>query len=324
MEKQIPLYDIVPGKGELTFVSLVDRPAIMEKGLAFNNQSMQFSADTDKGMIVGPAMIPDVIIPRYDDEMGEYAVRFSKETIEYFFEQFNELTKEHKVNIDHTDTVVKSAFVRANWLVEDKENDKMNYYGLSYPEGTWMMEVKVKDLDWFREHVKKEGRYGFSVEGLFQLEMAGNINKNELKMEKMTIEQFKLMLAELTPEEVSAIQEVIKEVMPDNTPADLVEDVAALVTEVIEDVTAEDDSTEELATEDKEEELATEEKEKDYYSKEEVDSKIEEMITLIAELKNELTPKQDNEEEQKMEMSAIELRMQGMRNLLMSEVRLDF
>lgn len=357
MEDMIPLYKILPGQGELEFVSLVDKPAILEKGLAFRKEGnvlpetgesfesvtdypkgisetaqqleMKFAADPIKGIIVGPAMIPDVIIPRYDKEMGAYAVQFSKETIEYFFEQFNEMTKEYKVNIDHTDKVVESAFVRANWLVADKDNDKMNFYGLSYPVGTWMMEVKVKDKEWFKDYVINKEKYGFSVEGAFALELEGKINKSKIKMKMEKIEQIKALMAELSPEEVSIIKDAIVEVAGDEIPADVVEDVTDTVEEVINELMPETEEEEEVVvdetpeTEELAEELA-EEKDKDYYTKEEVDSKVEEMVNLLAELRNEMKPKQmEEDKEEELQFNRVELMMNGVRNLAMSGVRFD-
>ena len=434
MEDMIPLYKILPGQGELEFVSLVDKPAILEKGLAFRKEGnvlpetgesfesvtdypkgisetaqravdyaeengwgscgtdvgktrahqlakgepisedtikrmysflarhkgqgadkgeygdgcgrlmydawggdaalswserylqqleMKFSADPIKGIIVGPAMIPDVIIPRYDKEMGAYAVQFSKETIEYFFEQFNEMTKEYKVNIDHTDKVVESAFVRANWLVEDKENDKMNFYGLSYPVGTWMMEVKVKDKEWFKDYVINKEKYGFSVEGAFALELEGKINKSKIKMKMEKIEQIKALMAELSPEEVSIIKDAIVEVAGDEIPADVVEDVTDTVEEVINELMPETEE-EVVVDETPETEELAEEKDKEYYTKEEVDSKVEEMVNLLAELRNEMKPKQmEEDKEEELQFNRVDLMMNGVRNLAMSGVRFD-
>jgi len=286
--ERIPLYRVIPGEGELEFVSLVKQPAIMEKGLAFSKQiEMRFAADDVKGVVVGPAMIPGVIMDRYDEEIGDYAVVFDEESIEYFQEQFIRSTEKHKVNFDHFG-VVESAFIKSMWLIEDPKRDKSNVYGFEYPKGTLMMEVKVTDKEWFKNAVQKEGRFGFSVEGLFSMKPEGYINKN-LKMSKL--EKIKLMLAELSDEEKEAILEVIQEVAE----PEVAEQVAEAVVEAVEETETEEAEAEE--TETVEEEMKEEDKEE---VKEEMEvltmetvmaalePKFEEIYSMLAELRNEL------------------------------------
>lgn len=327
MEK-IPLYHAVPGEGYLEFVSLVDQPAIIEKGLAFA-QELRFQAVEDKGIIVGPAMIPDVIMSRYDKETGEYAIVFSKESIEWFQEEFNRSAKDNKVNFDHN-AVVPSAFIKSNWIVEDDKNDKMNMYGLSYPVGTWMMEVKVTDKDWFARYVKEEGRYGFSVEGLFQLERKGSVNKNEMiKMskEKLTAETLKLMLAELSPEEVQLIQDAIADVVAE---PEVVAEVTDSVAEVINELMPEE-VKEEVKEEELQEEIPVDVPVVDnevIIAKvmEEIAPKMDEIYAMIAELKNEMGKQSPSEEvvENVEVMSAFERKMTGMRHLAMSGLNIAY
>jgi hypothetical protein len=58
------------------------------------------------------------------------------------------------------------AFVSESWIVENPDNDKSNALGLMYPEGTWVITMKVQDTQLWKDI--KEGKYkGFSVEGFF-------------------------------------------------------------------------------------------------------------------------------------------------------------
>jgi hypothetical protein len=218
----IPIYKAVIGLGSLDFVSLVDNPAIIEKGLAFNeeiNKRILFSLikenfkATSKQIIIGPAMIPDVLMYRFDEEVGEYAVVFSKEAIEYFHEEFSSQVKDFKINFDHKG-IVESAFIKSAWIIEDKLNDKSNMYGFDFPVGTLMMEVKVKDENFFNKMVKEEGRYGFSVEGMFSLEKTGEvIDKNKLlkmEKEKFSVEDILKELGTLTAEELDLIKKAVE------------------------------------------------------------------------------------------------------------------
>ena len=67
-------------------ISLVSEPAIEENFLAFNNQEKsKFTfavADLDRRILIGPALIPNKQIHRYDRKSGEeYFVWFSKSTV---------------------------------------------------------------------------------------------------------------------------------------------------------------------------------------------------------------------------------------------------
>jgi len=180
MEQKLPVYNIVfdPNKEEqgLEFVSLVADPAIMEKGLAFN-KSMKFAVDRDKQVIIGPAMIPD--LPLYRNMEGkEFYVVFTQHVIDQLFEKFMKAPRAYKVNVDH-DRVVESAFIKSAWIIEDDTHDKSVKYGFSLPVGTLMLEVKIEDTQFWIDQVKDAGKFGFSVEGLFDLQLAGHFSTQQ-------------------------------------------------------------------------------------------------------------------------------------------------
>jgi hypothetical protein len=226
--KELPVYKITIDdldESGIEFVSLVEKPAIVIKGLMFNNQNMKFASlppchdycvcyidddgewqfgttetspcdycveqkqnyeamynfsaqkydfkfNEEKQIIAGPAIIPDLHIYRYDNELGEYYVTFERDTIEKMVEKFNKLQKEYKINLEHSDTMVP-AFIKGSWIIEDSENDKSRMYGFTdLPVGTWFIEVKVEDRDfWFKE-VKTKNRSGFSIEGLMGIKLS--------------------------------------------------------------------------------------------------------------------------------------------------------
>jgi hypothetical protein len=265
MEKKIPVYTIALTEGAgLDFVSFVDEPAIMEMGLAFNKQEdvYRFATNVDKQIVAGAAMIPDIPLYRRDAD-GEFYVIFTKEVIEQLVEKFNKSSKEHKINVDHKD-VVESAFIKSNWIIEDTEHDKSRMYGFdNLPVGTWFIEVKVGDADFWNNQIKTNGKFGFSVEGLFGLELLreqfnanNNPNKNEDKME-------------LTPKEIEMI-----------TKLRLAEEAV-----IIEDATS--GSTEEvvIVEETKEEEIEAPALDEAKVA-EMIQAKYDELLSMIAELKS--------------------------------------
>jgi hypothetical protein len=259
------------GCGKLMYDSWGGEEALSWSERYLNQMNFQFKKQKDKQIVVGPAMIPELPIYRYDEDMGEYYVVFSAEVIEQLVEKFNKSNKEYKINVDH-DNIVNSAFVKSNWIIEDKANDKSNYYGFDLPKGTWMVEVKVEDENFWNSEVKDNAKFGFSVEGMFGLEFDKMINNKFFKKEeKMKLKDIKLALADLTPEEVAQLQAAIAEVAP----AEIVEEITAAVVEVVQE-----QMTEGISEPIIEVEMAVE-----TYTKEEVDAKFEELMIMIAEVK---------------------------------------
>lgn len=153
-------------------ISLVKYPAIESNFVFFSKQGKpsqmvtMASVQQDKRTIIGPALIPEKIIPRIDERTGEeYDVYFTAQTVKQASEWFlrrnfsNNHTFEHQFSIDGV-SVVES------WIVEDPERDKSALYGLSMPAGTWMVRLHVgNDQIW--EQVKSGSVQGLSIEGWF-------------------------------------------------------------------------------------------------------------------------------------------------------------
>ena len=167
--EKLPTYEIVVDEFDetgISLISLVEDPAIMVKGMAFNNNSMMsFKEIGDKQVIVGPALIPDMRIYREDEKYGKYYVTFSRETIEKMVEKFNKYGSNRKINIDHSNMMV-DAFILEDWIVEDTVYDKSRKYGIEVPVGTYMIMVKIEDSKFWNEEVKGNGKFGFSIEGM--------------------------------------------------------------------------------------------------------------------------------------------------------------
>jgi len=145
---------------------------LIDKGTSYERLGTQlkFSVQSEKKKIIGPALIPDMDIYRRDPDGFEYFIRFSKETIEKLVEKFNKAGSTRRINFNHTKQMV-NAFINSSWI-KDSENDK----SVGYPEfkdlpiGTWFIEVKVEDENFWNSKVKDEGYYSFSIEGILGLE----------------------------------------------------------------------------------------------------------------------------------------------------------
>ena len=130
----------------------------------------QFSKEefADQQMLVGPAMVPDKLIYRIDMD-GEYYVYFPKEAIKKIAYKYMENQYTDSANIEHnSNDPLKDIFVVESWIVTDPKRDKsVVYTGQEYPEGTWMVAMKVKNKQVWDEYVKTGKVKGFSVEGFF-------------------------------------------------------------------------------------------------------------------------------------------------------------
>jgi len=147
-------------------ISIVEEPAIEEDFVALKAHKIEMAeVDTDKRVLMGPALIPDRKIYRRNDE-EEYYIFFSKDTVRKASELFlargnqNNSTLEHQYDLNGL-SVVES------WIVDDPQKDKSNLYNLNVPEGTWMVSVKVNNEEVWQEFVKTGKVKGFSIEGYF-------------------------------------------------------------------------------------------------------------------------------------------------------------
>ena len=122
----------------------------------------------DQQIVIGPAMIPNQMIYRMDDN-GEYYVYFSEDTIQKIAYKYMQRKYTDSANIEHNGyEPLKDVFVVESWIVKDSDKDKSTIYtGEKYPKGTWMVAMKIKNKEVWEEYVKSGKVKGFSVEGYF-------------------------------------------------------------------------------------------------------------------------------------------------------------
>jgi hypothetical protein len=139
------------------------KPFNMPKRGYYSKSAFKFASE-DQMILVGPAMIPNVSIPRIDENGEKYFVRFSPETIKEICMKYMKEGRTGDVNTDHEENSA-GAYIYESWIVES-ENDKANtVYGYDVPVGTWMLSMKVDDKKtWAR--IKAGELRGFSIEGI--------------------------------------------------------------------------------------------------------------------------------------------------------------
>lgn len=156
----------------IRLISIVENPAIAVKGYAFSEVSYyQFEEIEDEQIIVGPALIPNQKIYQEDEKLGPHFVTFSKEGIRKMVEKFNKTGSNRRINVEHTNQMV-DAYIMEDWIVEDNVYDKSRKYGFELPIGTYMISVKVDDSDFWKDKVKGESKFSFSIEGMLKQRLA--------------------------------------------------------------------------------------------------------------------------------------------------------
>ena len=125
--------------------------------------------DKEKQLVVGPIMVPERLIYRYDILNGDYWVYFSKDTIEKIAHKYLINNYQSSVNIEHSeDGDVEDITLVESWLVEDSEKDKSYaMMGKTYPKGTWFGTMKINNKKVWDEYIKQGKVMGWSVEGFF-------------------------------------------------------------------------------------------------------------------------------------------------------------
>lgn len=183
MAKKIKKYKV--GINSETYaISLVESPAIESDFIALSKEEEDklqvFLESNEKHMLYGAALIPEKDIYRNNGEQ-EFYINFSKESIERMSQDFMKEYRQYEIKTDHED-VANEVCVVESWLVSDSYKDKSNALGINVPEGTWMVGLKVNNIETW-ERVKAGELKGFSVESMISLEEFGKQNNTNMNIE---------------------------------------------------------------------------------------------------------------------------------------------
>ena len=177
MAKKIKKYKV--GIDSETYaISMVESPAIESDFVALSKEEeVKVFLESDKRhMVYGAALIPDKDIYRNNGEQ-EFYISFTKESIEKMSQDFMKNYRQNEVTLDHEE-MANDITITESWLVEDPYKDKANALGINVPKGTWMIGMKVNQIDVW-ERVKSGELKGFSVESMISLE---EFSKNDNNM----------------------------------------------------------------------------------------------------------------------------------------------
>lgn len=158
-------------------ISMVEQPAIEVDYVALAKQEeveVKLSSD-ERHICYGPALIPNKDIYRNNGEQ-EFYINFTEESIVKMSQDFMKEYRQKEVTLDH-ESEADEVYIVESWLVEDPYKDKANALGFNVPKNTWMIGMKVNNIEvWDR--VKAGELKGFSVESMISLEEFSKIDNN--------------------------------------------------------------------------------------------------------------------------------------------------
>ena len=174
---ELPIYELMINEdlqddAEVSFIALVDKPAIQKNWNAFKENVKFQIVSEDKRIISGPVMLADVPIYRNDATNGEYYVVFTKDTIFKIAQKFFKKGYQANVNLMHDSNQQVEGVTMFESFISDIDRGILPMRGFEdAPDGSWFCSFKVED-DKVWEMIK-EGKFkGFSVEGVFEYQKA--------------------------------------------------------------------------------------------------------------------------------------------------------
>jgi hypothetical protein len=170
---ELPIYELriqedLADDAEVSFVALVDKPAIQKDFLVFNEQKLAFAIQDDEQHIIsGPLMLADEPIIRNNAKYGQHFIKFSAETIKEIAIKFSKKGYQKNVNLMHDDNMQLDGLVMfESFIVDSKRGIKpMNGFE-EVKDGSWFGSFYVENPQAW-DLIKQGKVKGFSVEGMF-------------------------------------------------------------------------------------------------------------------------------------------------------------
>jgi hypothetical protein len=147
-------------------ISLVEKPAIESNfiTLAKEYEMNLAEVDTEKRILMGPALIPNKMIFRKEGE-HKFNVFFSEATVEQASQMYLKAGNQSNATLHHKTKVDGMSLVES-WIITNPEMDKSKAYGFDLPKGTWMVSMKADNDEMWKKAKSGEVK-GFSIEGYF-------------------------------------------------------------------------------------------------------------------------------------------------------------
>lgn len=172
----LPIYELqiqeeLQDDSEVSFIALVDKPAIQRDFVAFSEDRPQLNfaiQDEDKHIISGPLMLADKPIYRNNKQFGEHYVTFTADTIKDIAIKFSKKGYQGNVNLMHDKDMQLEGLIMFESFIVDKARGIQPMAGFEdAKDGSWFGSFYVENEKAWQ--LIKEGKVkGFSVEGFFE------------------------------------------------------------------------------------------------------------------------------------------------------------
>ena len=166
MELPVYLMTIDEVDEGVSYVALVESPAIERPFQAFSKEKMRFTETGEKRVLTGPLMLADTPIIRRDKTRGEYFVIFQKETIRKMVQKYFKQGNQHNVNAEHS-TAIDGVYMFESYLIDRERgiNPPKGYEDAK--DGSWFGSFKVENDKVWED---RDQFTGFSIEGYFGMQ----------------------------------------------------------------------------------------------------------------------------------------------------------
>ena len=166
MELPVYLMTIDEVDEGVSYVALVESPAIERPFQAFSRERMKFAETNEKRVLTGPLMLADTPILRRDKTRGEYYVVFQRDTIRKMVQKYFKQGNQHNVNAEHRQEL-DGVYMFESYLI-DRERGVNPPTGFEdVADGSWFGSFKVEnDAVW----EARDQFTGFSIEGYFGMQ----------------------------------------------------------------------------------------------------------------------------------------------------------
>jgi len=196
----------------------LEKKANYDKGKTNLSSMLIKMANVEKRILVSPVLIPNQLIKRYNEKIGEFFVKIDEENILKVQQNFFKQGYQKNSTIEHNNKNIDGVFFFESWIIEDPNNDKANALGFKdLPKGTLMMSMKVENDSIWEDYIKTGKVKGFSIDSFFKLEENIKINNSKMEFNKEIIKDMvKDLLLELKMAEVGTNAEME---MPEEEPS---------------------------------------------------------------------------------------------------------
>ena len=165
---KLPIFDIIvdinTDELNMSCISLVTDPAVEKDFECFSKDKkpMKFSiTNPEKHCITGVAIRADVPIYRYSPDMGEYYVRFTKETIEQIVYKYSKQNLWNSVSLEHSGQNIDSA-VMVEFFIKSPSKCPEGFEDVE--DGSLMVTYKITDENLWDMVKNSDEINGFSIE----------------------------------------------------------------------------------------------------------------------------------------------------------------